>query len=181
MRQDPLNMPFEVWCAKIAPKLKNTQKSLRKHSFFDIFFFNFENFRSLCLYGAILAQKLNSFICKKKFWFSDTPGTPGGLSIVEWMVFESIRPLCFLSEAVAASLCYFFEDWLMKLISKPPEPTRHHNSIKLWILLPLRADLLVTLQYEIPCTLMQTFPKIRSDSWSYTFSYIKYSILISQL
>jgi hypothetical protein len=36
-------------------------------------------------------------------------------------------------------------------ISKPLEPTRHHNSIKLWILLPLRADLLVTLQYEIPC------------------------------
>jgi hypothetical protein len=26
----PLNMPFEVWCAKIAPKLKNIQKSLRK-------------------------------------------------------------------------------------------------------------------------------------------------------
>ena len=23
MRQDPLNMPVEVWCAKIAPKLKN--------------------------------------------------------------------------------------------------------------------------------------------------------------
>ena len=23
MRQDPLNMPFEVWCANIAPKLKN--------------------------------------------------------------------------------------------------------------------------------------------------------------
>ena len=23
MRQDPLNMPIEVWCAKIAPKLKN--------------------------------------------------------------------------------------------------------------------------------------------------------------
>ena len=22
-RQDPLNMPVEVWCAKIAPKLKN--------------------------------------------------------------------------------------------------------------------------------------------------------------
>ena len=35
-------------------------------------------------------------------------------------------------------------------ISKPPEPTRHHNSIKLWIVPPLRADLLVTLQYEIP-------------------------------
>ena len=36
MRQDPLNMPFEVWCAKIAPKLKNIGKSLRKQglSFF---------------------------------------------------------------------------------------------------------------------------------------------------
>ena len=38
MRQDPLNMPFEVWCANIAPKLKNIQKSLRKQVFFDIFF-----------------------------------------------------------------------------------------------------------------------------------------------
>ena len=36
-------------------------------------------------------------------------------------------------------------------ISKPHEPTRHQNSIKLWILLSFRADLLVTLQYEIPC------------------------------
>ena len=24
MHQDPLNTPFEVWCTKIAPKLKNT-------------------------------------------------------------------------------------------------------------------------------------------------------------
>ena len=38
MRQDPLNMPFEVWCAKIAPNLKNIWKSLRKQGFFDIFF-----------------------------------------------------------------------------------------------------------------------------------------------
>ena len=37
MRQDPLNMPVEVWCAKIAPKLKNIRKSLRKQGFFDIF------------------------------------------------------------------------------------------------------------------------------------------------
>ena len=37
MRQDPLNMPVEVWCAKIAPKLKNIWKSLRKQGFFDIF------------------------------------------------------------------------------------------------------------------------------------------------
>ena len=38
MRQDPLNMPCEVWCANIASKLKNTQKSLLKQVFFDTFF-----------------------------------------------------------------------------------------------------------------------------------------------
>jgi hypothetical protein len=37
MRQDPLNMQQEVLCAKIAPNLKNIQKSLRKQGFFDIF------------------------------------------------------------------------------------------------------------------------------------------------
>ena len=37
MRQVPLNTPFEVWCANIAPKLKNIQTSLRKQVFFDIF------------------------------------------------------------------------------------------------------------------------------------------------
>ena len=30
MSQDPLNMPSEVWCATIAPSLKNIQKSLKK-------------------------------------------------------------------------------------------------------------------------------------------------------
>ena len=35
---------------------------------------------------------------------------------------------------------------------KPPEATRHHKSIKLFIFLPLRADLLCTLHYETPCT-----------------------------
>ena len=38
-------------------------------------------------------------------------------------------------------------------ILKPPEPTMHHGSSKLLILLPFRADLLCTLQYETPCTL----------------------------
>ena len=73
MRQDPLNMPVEVWCAKIAPKLKNIWKSLRKQGLFWHFFFNFNGFWSLCLLGAILAQKENSFICKKKKWLFDTP------------------------------------------------------------------------------------------------------------
>ena len=40
----------------------------------------------------------------------------------------------------------------MKLKYANLKPTRHPNSIKSWILLPLRADLLVTFQYEIqPC------------------------------
>ena len=81
MRQDPLNMPFEVWCANIAPKLKNIQKSLRKQVFFDIFFPILMIFWSLCLSGAILAQKLNSFICKNINLIFYTPGTPGGASI----------------------------------------------------------------------------------------------------
>jgi hypothetical protein len=34
MRQDSLNMPVEVWHAKIDPKLKNIQKSLRKQGLF---------------------------------------------------------------------------------------------------------------------------------------------------
>ena len=37
-------------------------------------------------------------------------------------------------------------------ISKPPEPTMNHISIKWLILLPLRDELLFTLQYEIPCS-----------------------------
>jgi hypothetical protein len=65
MRQDPLNMPFGVWCANIAPKLKNIQKSLRKQVFLDIFFPILMIFPDLCLSGAILAQKLNIFVCKK--------------------------------------------------------------------------------------------------------------------
>ena len=68
MRQDPLNMPVEVWCAKIAPKLKNIWKSLRKQGFFWHFFFNFDGFWSLCLLRAILAQKENSFIFRFVFY-----------------------------------------------------------------------------------------------------------------
>ena len=77
MRQDPLKMPVEVWCAKIAPKLKNIWKYLRKQGFFDIFSSILMFFLSLCILGAILAQKRNSFICKKRIWFFDTPETLG--------------------------------------------------------------------------------------------------------
>ena len=60
MHQDPLNVPFEVWCANIAPKLKNIRKCLRKQLFFDIFFPILTVFRSLCLSGVILAHQTSN-------------------------------------------------------------------------------------------------------------------------
>ena len=71
MRQDPLNMPHEVWRANIAPKLKNIQKCLWKQGFFDDFSSILTVFCSLYNLRAILAQKENTFICRKKnviFW-----------------------------------------------------------------------------------------------------------------
>ena len=71
MGQDPLNMPYEVWCANIAPKLKNIRKCLWKQGFFDDFSSILTVFCSLYNLRAILAQKENTFICRKKnviFW-----------------------------------------------------------------------------------------------------------------
>ena len=77
VRQGPLNMLFEVWCANIAPKMKKIQNNLRKQGVFLHFFSILMVFWSLCLFGAILAQKLNSFICEKKSDFL-TPLGPLG-------------------------------------------------------------------------------------------------------
>ena len=77
MRQDPLNMPHEVWRANIALKLKNIKKSLRKQGFFDDFFSILTVFCSFYILSAILAQKENSFICEKKCDFL-TPMGPLG-------------------------------------------------------------------------------------------------------
>ena len=49
---------------------------------------------SLRLFGAILEQKESTFICEKKMWFFDTPGTPGAGSIVERIFGGSKQPLC---------------------------------------------------------------------------------------
>ena len=71
MRQDQLNMLHEVWSANIALKLKNIQKTLRKQRFLRIFFSILTAFCSFYNLRAILAQKENSFICRKKnviFW-----------------------------------------------------------------------------------------------------------------
>ena len=60
MHQDPLNMPVEVCCAKIAPKLRNIQKSPRKQGLFDISSSILMVFWSLCLSGAILAHQTSN-------------------------------------------------------------------------------------------------------------------------
>ena len=51
VRQGPLNMPFEVWCANIAPKLKNIWNTLRKQGFFDIFFQFWQFFKVCAFFG----------------------------------------------------------------------------------------------------------------------------------
>ena len=66
--QGPLNTLFEVWCANIAPKMKKIWNTLKKQGFLKK---KLMVVQSLYLFGAILAQKLNSFICEKKnliFW-----------------------------------------------------------------------------------------------------------------
>ena len=59
---------------------------------------------------------------------------------MEWILENPIFHMLFFSKLVDETQ-----------ISKPPETTRHHNTFKLWILLPLSADLLSILQYETPC------------------------------
>ena len=62
MHQDPLNIPVEVWCSKIAPTLKNIQKYLNKQGFFDFFSSILIVFLSLGLCAANLEKNENSFI-----------------------------------------------------------------------------------------------------------------------
>jgi hypothetical protein len=92
-------------------------------------------------------------------WWFDHPYHPNDQYqslFVEWIIKNPIFNwylILFLSKDVEAIGCYFF--WKLvdeTQISKPPEATRHHNSLELLILLPLRADLLCILHYETPCT-----------------------------
>ena len=45
--------------------MKKIRKTVRKQGFFDDFFSILTVFRSLLIFGSIVAQKLNRFICKK--------------------------------------------------------------------------------------------------------------------
>ena len=51
-------------CANSASKLKNIQNTIKNREFLT-FFFNFDDFLKFVSLGAIIAQKLNSFLCKK--------------------------------------------------------------------------------------------------------------------
>ena len=63
--QDPINTPFEVWCAKIALKLKNIGKTLRKQGFWH-FFFNFDNFLKFVPFGGNHSTRTQQFYFIKK-------------------------------------------------------------------------------------------------------------------
>ena len=67
-RHCPLNKLMEVWCAKIELKIQKIGKTVGKHDFLMIFFSILTLFRSFLNSGSILAQKLNSFICKRHPW-----------------------------------------------------------------------------------------------------------------
>ena len=60
MRQGQLNTPFEVWCTKVAPKLKNIWNTLRKQGFF-YFFFCFDNFSKFVPFGGNLSARTQQF------------------------------------------------------------------------------------------------------------------------
>jgi hypothetical protein len=52
MRQDPLNMPVEVWWGEIGPKIKKIRKIKIKKGVFLVFFFNFSN---IIIFGGNLS------------------------------------------------------------------------------------------------------------------------------
>ena len=48
---------------------------------------------------------------------------------------------------------------------EPPEATRHHNSLRLLILLPVRTNLLCTLQCETPCMTTDCSLNYKFNTW----------------
>ena len=72
-RHHTINRPLKVWCAKIDPKVKTIWKTMRKHGFFDAVLSILTVFWSFFNFGSNFAQKNNSFICKK-MWFFYTSG-----------------------------------------------------------------------------------------------------------
>ena len=57
-------------------------------------------------------------------------------------------------------------------ISKPLKATRHHNSTKLLVFLPLRANLLCTLHYETPCIYRISLILVSSFEYFFQTQYV---------
>ena len=97
-----------------------------------------EDFIGSCIHQ--FGDKNNSILmfCKKQFWQNhENPF---------WIL------AFFLSEAVEASLCYFFDNWLMETqISQPQEYTDAFKQNLTCIFLSVRAILKETFQCETPC------------------------------
>ena len=55
-RHYPPNKLMEVWCAKIEPKMQKTQKTVRKHDFF-----NFDSFSKFPQFWLNLGAKIQQF------------------------------------------------------------------------------------------------------------------------
>ena len=80
----------------------------------------------------------------------------------------------FLWEAVEVSQYIFF--WKLDdetQISEPPEPAMHHNSTRLLVFLPLRADLLRTLHYGTPCKYVSYFTSLSPCLTNYHMTEIR--------
>ena len=96
MRQDPLNMPFEVWCANIAPerhKLRKTVKIGKKCQKTPVFI---DFFKYSSIWGQYQRTKPQMACLVDPDASFDTPGTPGGGSIQEISRFQHLF-LIFLS------------------------------------------------------------------------------------
>ena len=91
MGQDPLNMPFEVWCANIAPerhKLQKTIKIGKKMSKNTCFLRHFQIFFNL---GAILAHQTSNGMFSGSWRIFWHPWDPWG-----WIHIENIKVLAFV-------------------------------------------------------------------------------------
>ena len=61
VRQGPLNMLFEVWCANIAPQNEEDSKYSQKTRVSFTFFFNFDGFLKFVPFWGIISAKTQQF------------------------------------------------------------------------------------------------------------------------
>ena len=90
IQKTKLKITLVTWSTKIQLKLNKIRKTFRKQGFSDnfcsilTFFHNFFNF------GWILELQMTRVYFSLATKFIDTPGTPWGMSIVEWTNFSHL-------------------------------------------------------------------------------------------